>query len=298
MTSPASAPPATERATFFRQGGWMMLATLMGGVLSWAVHLLSKFIPASEYGTLITLLSVVNLVPTLPLQMVFAQQSGAGGGGDRPDRAAGGADPVDRAGHFPALRPGGGRGVGLASDPRREMASGQSGGAARPAGGDPALAVAGRCSRGSCRAGKFPLGGLGHHLERGRPADGGGVDRPGLARPRHGHSRGLSLGWLAASLVGAAQTRAQWRAAAGPFDHQIFRRQMLPLMLGFAATQFLFSADTVFVNFYFGADETAPYGAAGTLSRALLWVVLPLAGVMFPKIVRSHVASEKNNLSA
>jgi len=35
-------------------------------------------------------------------------------------------------------------------------------------------------------------------------------------------------------------------------------------MLGFAATQFLFCADTVFVNVYFGAERTAPYVAAGT----------------------------------
>jgi O-antigen/teichoic acid export membrane protein len=67
-------------------------------------------------------------------------------------------------------------------------------------------------------------------------------------------------------------------------------------MLGFAATQFLFSADTSFVNTYFGADRTATYGAAGTLSRALLWLVLPLATVMFPKIVHSAARSEKSNL--
>ena len=40
----------------------------------------------------------------------------------------------------------------------------------------------------------------------------------------------------------------------------------------------------------------APYVAAGTLSRALLWVVLPLASVMFPKIVHAAAKSEKSNL--
>ena len=67
-------------------------------------------------------------------------------------------------------------------------------------------------------------------------------------------------------------------------------------MLGFAATQFLFSADTSFVNTYFGADRTATYGAAGTLARALLWLVLPLAAVMFPKIVHSTAKAEPLNL--
>ena len=36
--------------------------------------------------------------------------------------------------------------------------------------------------------------------------------------------------------------------------------------------------------------------AAGTLSRALLWLVLPLAAVMFPKIVHAAAKSEKSNL--
>ncbi len=40
----------------------------------------------------------------------------------------------------------------------------------------------------------------------------------------------------------------------------------------------------------------ASYGVAGTLSRALLWLVLPLAAVMFPKIVHATAKSEKTNL--
>jgi hypothetical protein len=36
--------------------------------------------------------------------------------------------------------------------------------------------------------------------------------------------------------------------------------------------------------------------SAGTLSRALLWLVLPLATVMFPKIVHSVARAEKSNL--
>ena len=104
------------------------------------------------------------------------------------------------------------------------------------------------------------------------------------------------MGLLLYCLIGAWQTHMEWRASAGSFDRRIVFTQVVPLMLGFAATQFLFSADTPFVNTYFGAERTAPYGAAGTLSRALLWLVLPLANVMFPKIVQSHGRSEKSNL--
>ena len=47
---------------------------------------------------------------------------------------------------------------------------------------------------------------------------------------------------------------------------------------------------------FFTSDETGFYVGAGTLSRALLWLVLPMATVMFPKIVQSAARSEKNNL--
>jgi len=50
------------------------------------------------------------------------------------------------------------------------------------------------------------------------------------------------------------------------------------------------------VKAYFSGDESGFYVSAGTLSRALLWLVLPLATVMFPKIVHSAAKSEKSNL--
>jgi O-antigen/teichoic acid export membrane protein len=36
--------------------------------------------------------------------------------------------------------------------------------------------------------------------------------------------------------------------------------------------------------------------SAGTLSRALMWLVLPLAAVMFPRLVHSAARAEKSNL--
>jgi len=68
------------------------------------------------------------------------------------------------------------------------------------------------------------------------------------------------------------------------------------LLLGFGAFQFLFLADTMFVKSYFTGDETDAYVGAGTLSRALMWLVGPLAAVMFPRIVHSAAKSEKSDL--
>ena len=80
------------------------------------------------------------------------------------------------------------------------------------------------------------------------------------------------------------------------FDWRSLLKQVLPLMIGFAAFQFLFTADTMFVKAYFSKDETAFYVSAGTLSRALMWLVMPLATVMFPRLVHSAAKSEKSNL--
>ena len=52
----------------------------------------------------------------------------------------------------------------------------------------------------------------------------------------------------------------------------------------------------MFVKTYFDPDTTAFYGSAGTLSRALMWLVGPLAMVMFPRIVHSSAKSEHSNL--
>src|SRR5438105_5706036 len=71
----AAALPADERSAFFRQSGWLMIANIGGGMLMWLVHFLSKLIPDSEYGIFVFLLSIVMLVPGLPIQMMFAQQT-------------------------------------------------------------------------------------------------------------------------------------------------------------------------------------------------------------------------------
>jgi O-antigen/teichoic acid export membrane protein len=83
---------------------------------------------------------------------------------------------------------------------------------------------------------------------------------------------------------------------AQPFDWRGLLKQITPLMLGFGAVQFFFTADMMFVKAYFPGDDAAFYLSAGTLSRGLMWLVVPLATVMFPKIVHSVARSEKSNL--
>src|SRR6266536_1802086 len=71
------ATTAKEKSDFLRQSAWMIFATFAAGALMWLVHFLNKFLPKEEYGTLGTLMTSMMLVPTIPLQMVFARQTAA-----------------------------------------------------------------------------------------------------------------------------------------------------------------------------------------------------------------------------
>jgi len=96
--------------------------------------------------------------------------------------------------------------------------------------------------------------------------------------------------------IGIWRTRDLWRLKPEPFNLKASMGEILPLMLGFGASQFMFTSDSMFVKAFFSNDAMKPYGAAGTLSRAVLWVVMPMAAVMFPKIVHAQAKSEKSNL--
>jgi O-antigen/teichoic acid export membrane protein len=115
---------------------------------------------------------------------------------------------------------------------------------------------------------------------------------------------GLAAGMLTGVLFGLVvacglaiwETRSLWSGSSRPFAWVPLLRQIIPLMLGFGAFQFLFTADTIFSKAYFDADTVGFYVSAGTLSRALMWLVGPLAAVMFPRIVHSTSKAEKSDL--
>ncbi|MGH7952961.1 MAG: hypothetical protein ACREFE_13745, partial [Limisphaerales bacterium] len=119
----------------------------------------------------------------------------------------------------------------------------------------------------------------------------------------------VGLGFGAAGMVGGAlagtvltaviaiwRTRDLWSLEGERFDGKNLLREILPLVFGFGACQFMFTSDTMFAKAFFGDNQMAQYAAAGTLSRALLWLVMPLAAVMFPKLVHANVRAEKTNL--
>ena len=287
-------------AAFFRQSGWLMIAAIAGGLLTYGVHFLSKSqsVDKMEYaafGTLLTL--VMTCVPSLPLQMIFAQQTAkgmaTGSNGQLSALIRLGArllfivwavaallvvvflDKIVAAWHLP-------NSTGLLVTLPLILVSlwmPMFGGVLQGRqdffwmGWSQIIGGFGRVAGAALLVLMFSLG---------------------------------STGMMAGALVGVAlaaginlwRSRDLWSVRPETFDGAKISRQVVPLLLGFGACQFMFTSDTLFVKSHFNADQMAPYIAVGTLSRALLWLVLPLAAVMFPKLVHASAKAEKTNLFA
>jgi O-antigen/teichoic acid export membrane protein len=295
VTSPTAPAAPHQHAAFFRQSGWLMIASIGSGFLFYLVHLLSKKISVAEYGAFGVMLAVAMCVPNLPLQMVFAQQTARALATGR-ERALAGMIRLAWLGTF---------GLALLFTVAVAVWHDQIMQAWKlpsPAGlwitlGVVLLSFWLPMFLGLLQGQQnfFWLGWVNIFNSIGRLALAGA-----LVLFFYGASTemifGVCMGLAIAVGIGIWQTRGLWRLRPEPFNVRELLGQIVPLMLGFGAVQFLFTADTMFVKAYFTPDESGFYVSAGTLSRALLWLVLPLATVMFPKIVHSTARSEKSNL--
>lgn len=62
----------------------------------------------------------------------------------------------------------------------------------------------------------------------------------------------------------------------------------MPVLFAFSI---LMTADVIFVRHYFNPDVSGQFAQAATLGRMVLWLPLPIAQVMFPKVVRNTAAN-------
>jgi O-antigen/teichoic acid export membrane protein len=286
---------AHHKAAFFRQSGWLMIANVVGGAMMLGVHFLSKKVPEAEYGTTGALLAATILIPAIPLQMVFTREAAA------------------------ALALGNTRAL---AGKVRKTAAGltalwlmfallvlfmQGGIIEHWKISQPVtlwmflfvtLGALVTPVFGGLLQGKQDFFWMGWTMMLNAFA------RVGVAALVIFFITGTAAGFMAGVLAGTAvvlaitmwQTRELWTGPAERFDVGPFLRAVTPLMIGFGACQFLFSVDTVIVGRFFAGEQAGYYTAAGTLSRALMWLVLPLVSVMFPKLVHASAKSEKSNL--
>ncbi len=282
-------------AAFFRQSGWLMLSGIAGGVMMYGVHFLAKAIPESQYAAFGTLLMVVACLPTMPLQMIFAQQTALALATGRERQLAG----MIRMGWLWtfilwAL------GALLVLFFQKQIVAGWHLPDATSLWVTLPLLLASlwlpMC--GGVVQGRQDFFWLGWSTIL------GGAGRLAAAAflvlalglGATGMMAGASIAVAFAALILIWRSRDLWLLQSERFDRKSLLRQAVPLLFGFGACQFMFTSDTMFAKAYFTGDQMAPYVAAGTMSRALLWLVLPLAAVMFPKIVHAAAKSEKSNL--
>lgn len=292
-----SAPAQTgHRSTFFRQSGWLMIANIAGGGLMYGVHFFSKVIPEKEYAVFGALLAMTMCVPTMPLQMVFAQQAAAALVTGRVRQLAG----MFRVAWLGVTLVWAVGAVGILLGQDQLIARW---GITNPA----ALWITLLVILASAWLPMFLglLQGKQDFLTLGWAMIVNGIGRIGVGAIMVlvlvGHAAGIMAGALAGLLLALGlsiwQTRAIWLSPAEAFDRRALLGQVIPLMVGFGSCQFLMAADTMIVKAYL-SENSQCYVAAGTLSRALVWAVGPLTAVMFPRIVQSAVRSEKSNLLA
>jgi O-antigen/teichoic acid export membrane protein len=298
MPEPAndSSRQASEsRGEFFRHSGWMMIAGIAGGALAWGVHFLARKMPAADYGLFGALMAATMCVPGTPIQMAFTHQAASALASGREAQLAG----LIRAfcgGAFVLWAVF----AAVVVVFRREimfrwevtdatalwimlpfllitMLMPVFSGLLQGRQNFLWLGWTGIISFG-IRFGVAALAVL---------ALGAGVS---------GLMSGVLAGGVIALGLALWQTGETWRTPPRPSDWRAVLKETFPLMIGFAAFQFLFSADVLFAKAYFGKEEVGFYNSAGTLSRALMWAVGPLSTVMFPKLVRSHARSENTGL--
>ena len=282
-------------AAFFRQSGWLVISGVVGGVMMYGVHFLAKSIPESQYAIFGTLLMVVACLPTMPLQMIFAQQTALALATGRERQLAG----MLRLAWLWTFIVWAAGALAVFIFQRQIVAGWHLPDAT-------AIWVTLPLLLASLWLPMFSgvVQGRQDFFWLGWTTIFGGAGRIiaaavlvlALGFGAAGMMAGALLGIGISALIVIWRSRDLWSLRPEAFDGKSLMRQVVPLMFGFGACQFMFTSDTMFAKAYFTGDQMAPYVAAGTLSRALLWLVLPLAAVMFPKLVHAAAKSEKTNL--
>ena len=102
---------------------------------------------------------------------------------------------------------------------------------------------------------------------------------------------GVLIGLTASCIIAAWHSRDIWtkrKSKSGNFNPNHWLRRIVPLTFGLGAGQFMLSADMLAARSILPEGDSGPYGAAGMIGRGLVIFTAPLAAVMFPKIASSR----------
>ncbi|MHB8521258.1 MAG: lipopolysaccharide biosynthesis protein [Limisphaerales bacterium] len=294
---PASASANESHATFFRQSGWLVVATVSSGVFMTATQVVaSRWMEPAEYGVWFALLRVFLLmsIPSVGLQIIFAQQAAAAITDlqqqqlARTTRAAGQATfliwlvmaAVAVAGHQHWVS------LFKITNPFALWATVAIG----------LMSLWSPVVKGVLQ-GQQSFAGLGWVLI---------LDGVGrfvavtvilvLGGQAAGGMTGALIGQVVSLLLGAWFIRAALAGRGARIDWRPWLRHAVPLTLGIGSIQFMSNADVVYVQSVF--PEGMPslrYMPAAMIGLAMVTFTTPLAAVMFPKVVRGTALTQESN---
>lgn len=294
-----TAPVTAEKhhITFFRQAGWMMMASTASGLIMYLVHpIVSRIMPESEYGVFTTLLQVVTMmtIPAGGLQPVIAQQQSRAITEHQQRVVASEFRGVMQAMFYIWLV------IALVTALFWKQAV-----AALKIQNPIALAITLLIGLGSLWMPLVQglLQGRQNFLWLGWLYISNGVGRLGaiciIVLIFHGWAAGAMGGVLtgmgALVVVGLWQARDVWSIKGTRVEWADWLSRVIPLTLAVGAGNFMLSADMIFTQRYFPAHETGYYAAAGMIGRALVFLTQPLVMVMFPKLARATATGEKSH---
>lgn len=116
--------------------------------------------------------------------------------------------------------------------------------------------------------------------------------------------KGQATGALAGALfgLGAAVLLALWpsrrlfaRSLGGAFNWKSWFARVLPLTAGVGSVLFVMNADMIFVQRHFAKEVSSFYGAVVMVGVGLVTFTTPMAAVMFPKVVSSVAKAQPSD---
>lgn len=286
---PSADPHESEsHTTFFRQGSWLIVATVSGGVFNTATQVVAqRWMEPAEYVVFFALLRIFLLlgIPSTGLQTVFAQQTASAVLQDQ-QRVL--------AATFRSIL---GAAFGLWCLIALVAFLGQGRWMAELKVQNPAalwatvgIGLSSLCLpvlRGVLQGRQrfaglgwiLILDGLGRFLAVTLIVLVGGQAAGGMFGAWFGQVIALGIGvWLLRDLLRAPGAGFHWRP---------WLRRVIPQTLGTGAVVFIANADVVYVQNLFRTEQTTLYVPAAMIGLALVSFTMPLAAVMFPKVARS-----------
>ena len=107
-----------------------------------------------------------------------------------------------------------------------------------------------------------------------------------------GAMAGVFVGSCTSLAISFWQAWPLLRGPVEPVNWGAWLRRLVPLTLGLGAAGFMVSADMVFVRRFFPEEHSGLFSAVAVTGRALMFLIVPMTQVMFPKVVQAAARSE------